>query len=351
MTIQYRARAFLGSMALASVVLSSLTWAQQTSGATATDKPAAGASQVPATQPLFATVNGKPITQNDFHAAYGTFLRQKFYHGQVPEDQLQQARKEVTDQLVNRILYQEEMDRRGITPDVEDVARRVQVYEQRYAGSPAWQKNRETLLPGLKDQLGQQSRQARLEQAVRDVPTPTAEETKAFYTSKPELFTEPEKLHLYSILLAVDPSSPRAAWDAALREAEAIVRRIRAGASFAEQARLFSKDPSADNGGDMGYLHLGMLPDNLQAKIDQFKFGEVAEPIEMLQGIGVFRLDERVSAKLQPFENVAKRAGELLLRERQEAAWTGLLAKLRAEAKIVVFDEPTNAGADRSAGK
>lgn len=348
MTFQYQARAFFGCITISSLIFASLSSAQQLG---AGPEKAAGATSVLATQPLFATVNGKSITQNDFHAAYGTFLRQKFYHGQVPEDQLQQARKEVTDQLVNRILFQEEIDRRGIKPDTEDVERRIQVYEQRYAGSPAWQKNREALLPGLKDQLGQQSQQTRLEQAVRDVPTPTADEVKAFYISKPELFTEPEKLHLYSILLAVDPSSPRAAWDAALREAESIVRRIRSGASFAEQARLFSKDPSAEKGGDMGYLHVGMLPDNLQSKIDQFKFGEVAEPIEMLQGIGVFRLDERIPAKLQPFENVAKRAGELLLRDRQESAWKGLLGKLRAEAKIVVFDEPTNSGADRSAGK
>jgi parvulin-like peptidyl-prolyl isomerase len=350
MTIHYRAQALLGCIALAGLAFAASSSAQQTGGGAVIQAPPAAPS-APAAPPLFATVNGKPVTQNDFHTAYATFLRQKFYHGQVPQDQLLEARKEVTDQLVNRILFHEEIERRGIKPDLEDVERRVQVYDQRYAGSPAWQKNRETLLPGLKEQLGQQSQQARLEQAARDVPTPTSEETKAFYTAKPELFTEPEKLHLHSILLAVDPSSPRATWDAALREAEAIVRRIRGGASFSEQARMFSRDPSADKGGDLGYLHLGMLPDPLQAKIDQFKFGEVADPIEMLQGIGVFRLDERVPPKLQPFENVAKRAGELLMRERQEAAWKGLLAKLRAEAKIVIFDEQTTSGADPSAGK
>ena len=345
---RYSAQALLGFVALSGLAFSSAAWPQQAGGATTPEKTPLAASSV---QPLFATVNGKPITQNEFHAAYGTFLRQKFYHGQVPQDQLLLARTEVMDQLVNRILFLEEIQRRGITPDVEDVERRVQVYEQRYAASPAWQKNREALLPGLKEQLGQQSQQARLEQSARNVAVPSLDEVKAFYAAKPELFTEPEKLRLHSILLAVDPSSPRAAWDAAFREAEAIVRRIRGGASFAEQARLFSKDPSADKGGDLGYLHLGMLPDSLQSKIMQFKLGEVADPIEMLQGIGVFRLDERITAKLQPFENVAGRAGDLLLRERQDAAWKELLSKLRTEAKIVVFDEPSGPGADRSAGK
>jgi peptidyl-prolyl cis-trans isomerase C len=76
----------------------------------------------------------------------------------------------------------------------------------------------------------------------------------------------------------------------------------------------------------------------LQAKLNEYKFGEVNEPLEMLQGVGIFRLDERVPPKLQPFENVAVRAGELLLRDRQEKAWTDLLARLRSEAKIDIFD-------------
>ncbi|MBI5897937.1 MAG: peptidylprolyl isomerase [Rhodocyclales bacterium] len=320
--------------------------AQQSSAAHADVKVG---SQV-ASVPLFATVNGKPITQNDFHAAYSAYLRQKFYHGQVPQDQLDQARKDVTDQLINRILYHEEIDRRGIKPDAEDVEKRISAYEQRYATSPVWQKNRESLLPGLKEQLDQQSQQVRLEQAVKKVPEPTVDEVKAHYGSKPELFTEPAKLRLHTILLAVDPSSPRAAWDAALREGEAIVRRIRGGASFAEQARLFSRDPSADNGGDLGYLHQGMMPESLQSKIDGFKLGEVADPIEMLQGVGVFRLDERISPKLQPFENVAGRARDLLLRDRQDKAWNDLIAKLRAEAKIVLLDNSVAQG-EAKAGK
>lgn len=335
-------------MLLSSLLVAPAVLAQQPAPGSQAESTLAAQPASPV-QPLYAMVNGKPITQDEFHAAYANFLRQKFYHGQVPQDQLLQARKDVSDQLVNRILFLAEIERRGIKPDAEDVERRVQAYDQRYANSPAWQKNRETLLPGLREQLNQQSQINRLEQAVKNLPLPTADEARAFYAAKPELFTEPEKLRLHSILLGVEPSSPRPVWDAALREAEAIVRRIRAGADFGEQARLFSRDGSAESGGDMGYLHLGMLPDNLQAKIDQFKLGEVADPLEMLQGIGIFRLDERVAAKLQPFDSVAVRAGELLHRERQEKAWTDFQAKMRGEAKIVIYEAFTPPAANQNA--
>lgn len=299
---------------------------------------AAAGPAVPLVLPLYATVNGKPVTQAEFHSAYATFLRQKFYHGQVPQDQLVQARKDVSDKLIDRILLLEEIERRGIVADGAEVEKQIQVYDQRYAANPNWQKSREAMLPGLRQQLDQQSRLSRLEQAVREVPPPSAEEVKVFYAAKPELFTEPEKVRLHSILLAVDPSAARPVWDAAMREAEAIVKRIRGGADFGEQARMSSNDATGEQGGDMGYLHRGMLPEALQAKVDQFKVGEVAEPIQMLQGVGVFRLDDRIPPKLQDFNRVAERATDLLHRERKEKAWQDLVAKLRGAASIVIHE-------------
>lgn len=312
-------------------------------------KPGAGAPTPAAASglPLYAMVNGKAVTQAEFHSAYATFLRQKFYHGQVPQDQLEQARKDVSDKLIDRILFLEEAERRGIVADTAEVEKQIQGYDQRYVANPNWQKSRETMLPGLRQQLEQQSRLSRLEQAVRDVPAPDTDEVKAFYAAKPELFTEPEKIRLHSILLAVDPSSGQPVWDAAMQEAETIVKRIRGGADFAEQARLSSNDGSAEKGGDMGYLHRGLLPDALEAKIDTFKLGEVAEPIRLLQGIGVFRVVDRIPPKLQDFSRVAQRAADLLHRENKEKAWQDLVAKLRGGASIVIHEAPATPAATK----
>lgn len=304
-------------------------------------KPGAAVPVAAPVQPLYATVNGKPVTQAEFHSSYATFLRQKFYHGQVPQDKLEEARKEVSDKLIDRMLFLEEIERRGIVADTAEVEKQIQVYEQRYAGNPNWQKNREILLPGLRQELSQQSRLMRLEQTVRDVPAPRPDEVKAFFTAKPELFTEPEKIRLHTILLAVAPSSGQPAWEAAMREAEAMVKRIRNGADFSEMARMSSQDESAEKGGDMGYLHRGMLPEALHAMIDQLKPGEVSEPIQILEGVGVFRLDDRIPPKLQDFSRVTERAADLLHRELKDKAWQDFVVKMRGAANIVIFETPT----------
>jgi parvulin-like peptidyl-prolyl isomerase len=313
-------------------VLAAIGFAGAALGQSATQAPAA-----PAAPALYATVNDRPITQAEFHASFSNYLRQKFFHGQIPADQVIAARKEVEDQVVNRLLLLEEIDRRGIQPDVQEVERQVAVYEQRYANNPAWEKSKETVLPGLREQLKLQSRLARLDQTVRQVKVPGEDEAKAFHASRQDLFTEPEKLRIRIILLAVDPSAPRQAWDAAASEAASIVKRIRAGADFGEQARLSSNDATAENGGDMGYIHRGMLPDVAHQKIDEVKLGEVTDPIESLQGQVILKLEDRTSPMVQPYDKVAERARDLLLRERKDKAWADFLAGLRAAAKIVIL--------------
>jgi parvulin-like peptidyl-prolyl isomerase len=302
----------------------------------------AQAATPPAGERLYATVNGTPITQQEFHTAFANHVRQTLYHGQVSEERVQAARKEVTDRMIERLLLLEEADRRQVSADLARIDETIAGYEQRYANSPQWKERRETLLPGLRKQLAEQGRLEKLEQAVRALPEPSASEVRAYYDAKPELFTEPEKLRVRTILLKVDPSSPAAAWDAARDEAARIVRQIREGTDMGELARLHSNDRSAAEGGDMGYLHVGMIPESLHAKIVSFTVGTISDPIDVLEGIGIFRLEDRQPAKLRGFDEVAKRARDLLIREQQEQAWKDLIARLRNSARIELVGSATS---------
>lgn len=318
----------------AGLLLSSLTLAQ---GAPATPAHAAPA------ETAFATVNGKTITRQDFNVAFSNHLRQTYYHGQVPVEKLPEARKEVTDRLVDRILLLDEARRRGLTADATAVNKTLADYEARYAGSPLWQKDRERLLPGLKTQLEEQNLFEQIEKLGRETKEPTEEAVRAFYTARPDLFTEPEKLRLHSILLKVDASSPAALWQAAREEAERLVKKIRAKeAAFEDLARVHSHDDSGERGGDMGYLHKGMIPPQLQEKIDAQPIGTVTEPIDILEGVAIFRLDDRLTAKLMPYETVAARARELFKREESAKAWQAFIAGLRNTA-VIKFFEPAAA--------
>ena len=289
----------------------------------------------------YATVNGTVITKKDYDGAYSGYLRQKYYHGHVPEDQIESARKEVSDRLVERILLLEEAKRRGFTADEQQIAKTIAEYDARYAASEMWQKSRASMLPGLKQQLAERDLLRQIEATGHTVAEPTDEAVREFYNARIELFTEPEKMRLHTILLKVDPAAPKALWDAARDEAARIVARLRSGeSSFEDMASLHSHDISADKGGDMGYLHRGMIPEQVQSQLDERPLGVVGAPVDVLEGVAIFRLDERVPSKVMPYEDVAARARILLKRERSDQAWESFIAGLRKSAVIHVAEPP-----------
>lgn len=320
------------SLAVATALAAFSATALAQTGAAQASAPAPNES---AGEPVYATVNGKRITMREFQAAYANHVRSQFYHREgIADERLLAARREVGERLIDHLLLVAEAERRNVAADEEKIRGAVAGYESRYASSPMWQQNREKLLPGLKERLAEQSRLERLQQAVQTLPQPPEVEVRAFYDGNPKLFTEPDKLRVRTILRKVSPSAPAADWDKARGEAGEIAARLGSGADFAALARELSQDASAASGGDMGYLHLGMLPEPLQARIDKIGLNRVSDPIDVLEGVALFRVDERLVSRQRGFSEVAERARDLLMRERQTRAWRDFLADLRRKAEI-----------------
>jgi parvulin-like peptidyl-prolyl isomerase len=315
------------------------------------------APATPPVDPVIARVGDQTITMRHLNAAYGDAARKKFYHAEPPEAEVAALRRQIADKLVDDLLIFQEAKRRGVTPDAEAVAKTIAGYDAQYGSSEQWQKNRERLLPGLKGFLEQQTQVARFRQQVLDnVPAPDEKAERAYYQAHPEKFTEPEKLHLHTIMLAVDPSSKKEIWEKARKECRDLAQRIRDGADFAELARARSADSSAGDGGDRGWLHTGVLPPKVQEAADKLKLGEISEPVTVLEGVVILRVDERQAPQPRSFEDVRKRLDELLAQEQRDEAWKVFVADLRKatppQIDAAVYPPPApNAAADSQAAR
>jgi parvulin-like peptidyl-prolyl isomerase len=287
-----------------------------------------------------AIVNGDKIGMGEYISALRSGMRKKFYHGKIPEEEAKKFRKEVAEELVERKLLVEEAKRRNIKPDSELVELSLQDYENRFKDNPEWQKAKDKVLPLVREKLEGDSLKQRLEKAVHEVDEPSEAQLRDYYNKHPELFTTPERVKVSMILLRVDPSSPSKAWEQANEEAASIVERINDGADFAELARIHSSDESAQQGGDMGFVHTGMLGQNAQQVLDLMEPGEISAPVVLLEGVAIFKLVEREKPKLNDFASVKERAGELYMRDTGEKAWTDLLSSLKEEATIEYNNAP-----------
>ena len=284
----------------------------------------------------FARVDGELITLKEFQSAFQAGIRKRFYHGKIPEEQLLAFRKEVSQTLIDRVLLVQEAKRQNLQANKSAIDKQLAAYEKRYEKRPFWQQHKKEMLNGLKLALEEENILQQLEQNTKAVALPDDEAAKRFYENNKDLFTTPEKLRLSVILLKVSPASPASVWEAANEEAVQLIEHLKKGADFSELARIHSGDETASKGGDMGFIHKGMLAKPAQVALDKLKPGEISEPVMLLRGVGIFQLHEKLAPSLNPYDQVAERAKKLLQRKNSELAWSDLLEQLRSQAKITI---------------
>jgi parvulin-like peptidyl-prolyl isomerase len=294
------------------------------------------AAGLPAVAATFATVGDSSISYDEYNAAFKEATRAKFYHGKPPDAEIATLQREVADQLVARVVLLREIKRRGLRPDSAAIQKQVAVYEQRYANSEQWKKNRAQWLSALIERLEQDALLEKMEKSVRDPLQPSDAQVKAYFAAHRDKFTEPEQMRVSVILLKVDPSANDAAWKATEERAKALARRLRGGEDFAALARQHSAEASALQGGDMGYLHRGMLPEGSQDVLEKLKIGEVADPQRLLEGYAVFRVTDRKAAIPHTLEQVQLRARQLTQREQADLAWNAFVKDLKSGTPIEI---------------
>lgn len=305
---------------------------------TAASPQGTGAPSLQATDGTFAVVGGEKISVEEYQANLRVSYRQRFFHGTIPDNELKAFRRDVADSLIDNVLLRQEAVRRGIKPDAKWVAGRVEKYEKQYGDSDDWKKQHDQIVASLRAKFNELSLLSQLEHRIKDVPEPAAADVREYYRRHPDKFTTPEALRVSMILLTVDPSSPSSAWRDAFDKAKDLVKRMRGGEDFERLAYKYSGDASAQQGGDLGFIHKGMLSKDAQQVIDAMKVGAISDPVQLLRGIAVFRLDERKPAALNDFEKVQKRARGLLVRERANQAWQALRDELRKTTPFTVND-------------
>ena len=323
--------------AMLALLLSPAAVAADAAPASAPSSPLAASAAARRDAP-FATVGETVVSGTDYQRALAVAMRKKYYHAKPPEEELAKFQREVGDEVVNRVLLLAEARRRGIQPDRDKIATTVAGYETQYKNSANWAANRDKMLANVVPQLERDSLFERLETIVKTVPVPSEAATRAYFDKHPDLFVEPEQVKLSVILLKVDPSSPQAVWNSAHSEAKVLHKKLQGGADFAALARLHSGDRSASQGGEMDYSHRGMLPEALHGVVDKLKPRQISEPVQLLEGVAILRLEDRRAAKPRSFEQVRDRAADLWQRDEGQARWAKLIAELR-QGTVIRIDE------------
>lgn len=167
------------------------------------------------------------------------------------------------------------------------------------------------------------------------VPQPTEAELRRYYAANRGRFTAPTINEVRHILIAA-PRRDQAAYGAAREQAEAILAELNALPDrFADLARIFSRCPSAVNGGHLGQLLPGDTTPEFEAALSRLAEGEVtASPVETRYGFHIIRLERRRQGEVLPFSAVAKNIATYLVERSRHVALAQYVARLVSDADI-----------------
>ena len=78
-----------------------------------------------------------------------------------------------------------------------------------------------------------------------------------------------------------------------LKDAQDLETQLHSGANFGTVARQFSQSPTAAAAGDLGWVHEGQLPSELNDALQHMQVGEVSQPIRSTGGYYILGLRDR----------------------------------------------------------
>jgi len=162
------------------------------------------------------------------------------------------------------------------------------------------------------------------EEVVNEVSV-SDEEAKEFYDNNPQQFETSEQKRVSHILF--DDKE----------KAEEVLAELNNGADFAEMAREHSTGPTAENGGDLGFITANEqgLDRTFRDAAMQLSVGELSsEPVETQFGFHLIKVTDSREAGVREFEEVKSQIKSQMRSQKQNQAFQEFVEGLREEAEI-----------------
>ncbi len=155
-----------------------------------------------------------------------------------------------------------------------------------------------------------------------------------FYKENKDRFYQEDQVHLRLIQITRESGDT----DETLRaKTEAIVTQLKAGANFAELARLNSKDSRRTKGGDWGWQRKADLRQEFSDIIFKLEKDQYSDAIIMPEGGFVLFVEERKHAGVLPIDEVRSQVEHLLIQQSTSEAEERWLEKLRRTGYVKHF--------------
>jgi peptidyl-prolyl cis-trans isomerase SurA len=264
----------------------------------------------------------------------------------APPDQVatlrDQARKTITDEMINELLIKDRADRLGITVSEAEIKEAVGRLKQQYNISSDEQFESSLRSSGLT----RADMEARLRDTLvtnkvfgrelRSREQATDSELRERYNREKESYRLPERAHLREIVVLKPETGSDA--EARTRSAEIAEAARKPGTDFANLASTMSEASSKEKGGDLGEVARGDLIAELDKAVFNAAAGTVIGPLETKSAWHILKVEQRLPSEVPAFESIKDKLRQGASEETFQRDYKAYIDSLRKDAFIQVND-------------
>jgi len=153
------------------------------------------------------------------------------------------------------------------------------------------------------------------------------EKIKEFYDAHKDDFVTPMKMRASHIMTDTEA------------EAREVQQKLNDGVDFAQLAREYSKDPSKDRGGDIGYFVKGQLMPQIEEIALGLDVGQTSDVIRTKFGYHIIRMTEKIEPRTVEMSEVRDAIEKELKDKAQQANMDEMIKNLKSKARIKINEK------------
>ncbi len=297
---------------------------------------AAAQEQTGALNPAVLEVNGEKVYAAEITMTMQNIVAQIGGRENVKDEQ--ELVQIATQRVVEQKLLAQEALRKGIQPNDLRLAQMVKAIEKQAGDRQALEAN-VAKFGSSYDQVVGMLREMELARSLIEkeiIPTiqVSDEEIAAFYAENPSLFDAEEQVRARHILFTTTANASEATVAEARAKAEDARRRVLAGEDFGAVARDVSQDPSAANGGELGFFTRESTDPQFAAAAFALAPGQVSEIVQTEFGFHVIEVEERRPAGRLSLDEVSSQVRTSLAQQKTGEAVGKLIESLADTATV-----------------
>jgi len=287
-------------------------------------------------------INGQVVPEEAVQFEFERLVRFYTEHGWSQEQiksNLPELVGQAQSQAIGARLLLDEAARLDISVSEADVDAQLEGIVEQIGGRETFVQaleGQKTTEARFREQLRQGKRVDKLvAQATQGVDEPTERDIEQHFAEHKSEFAKGERVLAQHILVTPDGDSDHAKQEAR-DKVNAILGRVRGGASFSDEAAAHSMCPSGKDGGSLGWFGRGMMVPEFDTAVFAMKVGEVSDIIETQFGYHIIQKTDHEQGGEVDFDDVREQIRDLIRHSRRGAAMTRYVDELKAKSNIEI---------------